>query len=139
MLLYMAARAQLVEEVIRPALADQACVICDRFLLANLVYQGHAGGLEVDDVRAVGRICTHGIEPDCTIVLDMPVDAARSRLGRDLDRMERQDEAYQQRLREGYLAEARRPNSRIVMVRADQPIEDTARDIRAVIQPLLAR
>src|SRR5262245_13895560 len=61
MLLYMAARAQLVDEVIRPALAAGKIVVSDRYLLANVVYQGHAGGLDTDAVRTVGRIATDGI------------------------------------------------------------------------------
>src|SRR5687768_8133459 len=69
MLLYMAARAQLVEEVIRPALAAGKIVVCDRFLLANIVYQGHAGGLDVSDVRQVGAIATDGVLPDCVFLL----------------------------------------------------------------------
>src|SRR5262245_37167265 len=60
MLLYMAARAQLVEEVIRPALEAGKIVVSDRFLLANVVYQGHAGGLDIETVRTVGRVATDG-------------------------------------------------------------------------------
>src|SRR5690554_5277317 len=82
MLLYMAARAQLVEEVIRPALDAGKTVLSDRFLLANLAYQGYAGGLDLESVRAVGQICTGGLMPDLTIVLDLPPAVAYARLGR---------------------------------------------------------
>src|SRR6186713_2549405 len=64
MLLYMASRAQLVEEVIRPALAAGKTVVCDRFLLANVVYQGHAGGLDVSSLWQVGAVATDGLSPD---------------------------------------------------------------------------
>src|SRR5262245_41764155 len=64
MLLYMAARAQLVEEVIRPALAAGKTIVSDRYLLANLVYQGHAGGLDLESVRKVGLVAIDGVEPD---------------------------------------------------------------------------
>ncbi|MEM6799211.1 MAG: dTMP kinase, partial [Planctomycetota bacterium] len=71
MLLYMAARAQLVEQVIRPAIDAKKVVVSDRFLLSNVVYQGHAGGLPVDQLWEVGRVATGGVEPDCTLLLDM--------------------------------------------------------------------
>ena len=70
MLLYMAARAQMTEEVIRPALEQGKTVVSDRYLLANVVYQGHAGGLDVDTLWQVGRIATGGLTVDLAIVLD---------------------------------------------------------------------
>src|SRR5206468_12786864 len=82
MLLYMAARAQLVEEVIRPALAARKTVVSDRFLLANVVYQGHAGGLDVESIWRVGEVATGGLTPDITFLLDMPADEASARIGR---------------------------------------------------------
>src|SRR5437868_3427128 len=87
-LLFMASRAQLVAEVIRPALDSGRAVVCDRYLLANVVYQGHAGGLDVGRLWEVGRLSTGGLEPDLTLVLDLPPDAAASRRGRAPDRME---------------------------------------------------
>ena len=124
MLLYMAARAQLVEEVIRPALAAGKTVVSDRYLMANLVYQGHAGGLDVDTLREVGLIATAGLMPDCVFLLDMPTDAARARLCSDLDRMESRGNDYQTRLREGFLAEAARPENRAVVIDALGRIDD---------------
>src|SRR5258708_930417 len=71
MLLYMAARAQMVDQIIRPALDARKTVVSDRYLLANLVYQGHAGGLEIETIRDVGSVATNGISPDATFVLDI--------------------------------------------------------------------
>ena len=88
MFLYMTARTQLVEEVIKPALASEKTVICDRYLLANIVYQGHAGGLDSEVIRQVGAVATDGISPDLTILLDMDVTNARGRMDRELDRIE---------------------------------------------------
>jgi dTMP kinase len=82
MLLFMASRAQMVEEIIRPALASGHVVICDRFLLATIVYQGYAGGLDPAEVAAMGRSATGGLLPDLTIVLDVRagyLEAARPR------------------------------------------------------------
>src|SRR6516225_4057422 len=78
--LFMASRAQLTAEVIRPALAAGRTVLSDRFLLANVVYQGHAGGLDPDQLWEIGRLATAGLLPDMTIVLDLPVELALSRL-----------------------------------------------------------
>ena len=116
--LFMASRAQLVSEVIRPALADQQIVICDRFVLANVVYQGHAGGLDPELLWSMGRLATRGTEPDLTIVLDLPVGAAQQRRGRPADRMERRDQAFHERVRAGFLAEALRQPDRISIVDA---------------------
>ena len=106
MLLYMAARAQLVDEVIRPALAAGKTVVSDRYLLANIVYQGHAGGLDLEAIRQVGAVAVDGICPDAVFLLDMSPAAADARLRRSLDRMESQGADYRERLRAGFLAEA---------------------------------
>lgn len=132
MLLYMAARAQLTEEVIRPALAAGKTVVCDRYLLANVVYQGHAGGLDVAVLWEVGLIATAGLLPDLTIVLDLPAEKAAARLSRALDRMEQQGDAFHQRVRRGFLDEAARQPERIMVVSADAPIERVQQSIRQV-------
>jgi dTMP kinase len=105
-LLFMASRAELVERVIRPALARGEVVLSDRFLLANVVYQGHAGGLDPADLWAVGRFSTGGLEPDLTIVLDLPVEVARTRRKPSAaDRVESRGDWYFQRVRDGFLYE----------------------------------
>ena len=81
MLIYMASRAQLVDEVIRQALAAGRVVISDRFLLSNIVYQGFAGGLPVEDLWRIGQIATAGLLPDLTLVLDVSPGTARVRVG----------------------------------------------------------
>ncbi|HXT57284.1 MAG TPA: dTMP kinase [Pirellulales bacterium] len=131
MLLYMAARAQLVEEVIAPALAAGKTVVSDRYLLANLVYQGHAGGLDLDELRQIGGVATKGVEPTLSFVLDLPDDVAAARLNRPLDRMEQQGDAFRAALRAGYLAEAGRQPERIVVIDAARSIDAVQTDIRA--------
>src|SRR3989442_8735003 len=75
-MLFMASRAELVARVIRPALEAGRGVVSDRYLLANVVYQGHTGGMSVDDLWEIGRRTTGGLEPDLTLVLDLPVPVA---------------------------------------------------------------
>jgi dTMP kinase len=137
MLLYMAARAQLVEQVIRPALAANKIVVSDRYLLANLVYQGHAGGLDVEAVRRVGLVAIDGTEPDAVFLLDMSPAAADRRLNRELDRMERQGNDYRQRLRDGFLAEAARAQGRIHVIDAGRSVEAVQAEIRQIAGKLL--
>jgi len=139
MFLYMAARAQLVEEVIRPALAAGKVVVADRYLLANVVYQGHAGGLDVPTLWEVGRIATGGLMPDLTMVLDLPAEAAAERLGHDLDRMELQGPEFHARVREGFLEEAQQHPGKIVVIDASQPIERVQADLRLAAQRVLRR
>jgi dTMP kinase len=117
-LLFMASRAQLVEEVIRPALDSGQIVVSDRFLLANVVYQGHAGGLDPQRLWEVGRFATCGLEPDLTIVLDLSLEAAAARRRGAADRVESRDHAYHVRVREGFLAEARLQPDRIAVIDA---------------------
>jgi len=118
MLLYMAARAQLVADVIQPSLARGEWVVSDRYLLANIVYQGHAGGLAPDAIRQVGAVATAGLEPDLVLVLDVDLETAARRLARPLDKLENRGDAFRSRLRAGYLAEAARRPDRIVVVDA---------------------
>lgn len=123
MLLYMAARAQLVEEVIRPALDAGKTVVSDRFVLANIVYQAYAGGLEVDIVRTVGQIAIDGVMPDQVLLLDLDPEVADARVGGEKDRMEQRGLDYRMKLRAGFLQEADLDPGRISVVDASQSVE----------------
>ncbi len=130
MLLYMASRAQLVREIIQPALELGQLVVSDRFLLANVVYQGHAGGLAPEAVWQVGQIATAGIQPDLIVLLDMPADQAAARIDRAPDRMEAKGLDYLRRVRQGFLEEARRQPDRIAIVDASRPPTEVQQSIR---------
>lgn len=119
MFLYMAARAQLVAEVVRPALARGAWVVSDRFLLSNVVYQGHGGGLLPETIWQVGQIATGGLAPDLVLVLDVDLDTAARRMNRPLDKMEDRGDDYRSRLRAGYLHEAAANFARVCVVDAN--------------------
>jgi dTMP kinase len=129
MLLYMAARAQLVKQIIQPALAAGSTVVSDRFLLANVVYQGHAGGLDVPTLWQIGQFVTHGVRPDLTFLLDLPPDSAQGRIQRELDRMEQQGDDFRQRLRAGFLTEAAQRPDRIAVIDAGRSIDQVQADI----------
>jgi dTMP kinase len=139
MLLYMAARAQLVEEVIRPALEQGKIVLSDRYLLANVVYQGHAGGLSVPDLWSVGRLAVAGLMPDLTVVLDLPPASAAARMQRPLDRMEQQGDSFHLRVRQGFLDEARQNPDKTRVIDANRGIDEVQVDLRAAVGRLLKK
>jgi dTMP kinase len=137
MLLYMAARAELVEQTIQPALAAGKTVVSDRYLLANVVYQGHAKGLDVDRLWEIGNFITRDVSPELTFLLDMPASAAQGRIQRALDRMEQHSDDFRERLRSGFLAEAARNSKHIVVIDAGRSIEAVQADIRAAAERIL--
>ncbi len=106
-MLYMASRAQLVSEVIRPALARGVCVLCDRFVSSTIAYQG-AGGADPEEIRRVAEVAVGGVGPDLTVILDLGHDEGlRRAAGRaKQDRMESKGDQFHQRVREMFLAQA---------------------------------
>jgi dTMP kinase len=146
MLLFMASRAQLVEDVVRPALRAGEVVISDRYLLATIVYQGHGGGLGVEDVGRVGLAATGGLLPDLTLVLDVPTAAARSRVGPARDRIEDRSDDYHTRVRDGFLHVAELASrgqcdyypARIAVVDASADLATVAERIRNEVARVLA-
>jgi len=134
MLLYMAARAQLVADVIQPRLNRGEWVVSDRYLLANIVYQGHAGGLDPDTIRQVGAVATAGLEPDLVLVLDVDLNTAARRLARPLDKLENRGDAFRSRLRAGYLAEAAQRPDRIAVVDATGNPAAVQANLRSAIE-----
>jgi dTMP kinase len=103
--LILAARADLVERVIRPALAAGEIVLSDRFTLSTIAYQVAGRGLPAEDITAALRLATGGLEPDLTLVLDVPVEVGRARqrqAGKSQDRFEREGDAFHERVRDAY-------------------------------------
>lgn len=148
MLLFAASRAQLVVEVIGPALARGRIVVCERYLDASLAYQGVARGLGVDLVRAVNDAATGGLRPDLTLLLDLDPETGlrrarsasagpRAEGWEGGDRMERETLAFHARVREGFLALARIEPQRIRVVDARRPVVDVQREITAAVDGLL--
>jgi len=132
LLLYMAARAQLWEEKIAPAVAEGRCVILDRWLSSTFAYQGCAGGFGIENVIKLAQSCLERIQPDLTIVLDVNSDTAAKRLDRTLDRMERKGAEYHRKVRRGFLELAEKYEN-IVTVDATDYIQTVHKKIRQVI------
>ncbi len=134
--LFLAARADLVERVVRPALDDGQVVVADRYDLSTLAYQVAGRGLPRPEVEAALRLATGGLVPDLTLVLDVPVEVGRERQRRarkERDRFEGQDDAFHERVREAY---RRAEGPGIVHIDANQPrktVQDAAwREVAAV-------
>jgi dTMP kinase len=134
MLLYMAARAQMMRELILPALEAGKCVICDRFVSSTLAYQLDGDGLTAEEIRGVGQVAIGGRWPDLTILLDMPVEKSSARLKRDRDRIEQRPMEYHQRVRENYLSQAAHDPKRIRVIAADRTPEAVHADVVKILE-----
>ncbi|MGA7173527.1 MAG: dTMP kinase [Candidatus Dormiibacterota bacterium] len=140
--LFLAARVQLLRELIDPALEAGVVVVCDRYLDSTLVYQGAGRGLDQSQLLELHRLAGADRMPDLTLILDLDVEVARLRSapGRDLDRMEAEPTAYHERVRQGYLALAPKFPERVVVLPADLPLEELAESCwRVTRERLMAR
>jgi len=141
-LLYSTARAQLVRDVIRPALAADAIVIVDRFFDSTLAYQGYGHGADLTQLRAVTAFAVGETRPARTFLLDLPVEAAERRAttrkpGRAWDRFESEARAFHERVREGYLRLAAAEPTRFAVIDADRDEAAVAADVRREVERLL--
>ncbi len=120
MLLYMASRAQLLEERIRPALIRGELILADRFVSSTLAYQGTAGGMTRDEIMDVARVAIGDMWPDDIVIFDVDTATAAKRMNPDLDRMEQKGAEFHERVREGYLQQCREDPARYVTIDARQ-------------------
>jgi len=121
LLLFNASRAQLVKEVIRHGLESGKIVICDRYADSTTAYQSYGRGLDLEMVRMINNIATQGLKPDLTVLLDIMVEEGQARkASKKHDRFEREDTAFHQRVREGYLKLAREEPERWLVIDASQ-------------------
>ena len=135
-LLYCAARAQLIKEVILPALEEGKTVICDRFIDSTFAYQGIARGLGAEYVEQLNKLACNGVEPDLTIFLDLnPKDAFERKGGADKnDRLEQEAFDFHQKVYEGYKLAAKRHPNRIVAIDASSDKFTTQAKIKAYLR-----
>lgn len=141
-LLYSASRAQLVDEVIRPALAAGQVVLCDRYADSTYAYQGYGRGLPLDWLREITDFATDGLRPDLTIYLDLEpsIGLARKVAGRaEMNRLDREQLDFHRRVRAGYLELAGAEPERWRVVAADEPLEAVQAAIRALVAEKLDR
>jgi dTMP kinase len=140
LLLYFASRAQNVDEVIRPALEAGRTVLCDRFTDSTLVYQGCGRGLDTEVVRDLDRIACRGLRPDGTILIDIDIETSlararrrNERTGPDESRIDDEDAAFHERVRNGYLALAKAEPDRITVIDGAHSVADVGQRIREAL------
>ena len=142
-LLFLAARAQVVSNVIRPALEKGVWVLCDRFSDSTFAYQGYGRGIDVELLRQLNDFATQGLIPDMTILLDVPLEVSRSRLlerqantNSSADRIEQAGEEFHRRLREGFLEMAKGAPQRFVVVDSSKELEAVNKNIEEAVLKL---
>ncbi len=145
LLLYAAARAQHIAEIVRPALLSDKVVLCDRFTDATLAYQGDGRGLDRDLILQLNRLAAGDCTPDLTLLFDLPVAIGLGRARqRETDlqdssegRFEREQLDFHQRIRDGYLALAKADPERIKIVDADCPAEQVCQQVNSIVEDYL--
>ncbi len=135
--LYMASRAQLVDEVIRPSLAKGIDVVCDRYYYSTAAYQGAAGKVGIDTVIAMAEKIAKFQKPDVVVLLDLNPELARSRDGIRNDRVENKGLEYQKKVRAGFLKLARRDRKRVRVINASRPAEQVYADVMKAVDRAL--
>tara|TARA_Y100001001_G_scaffold152433_1_gene165052 strand:- start:62 stop:667 length:606 start_codon:yes stop_codon:yes gene_type:complete len=138
LLLFEAARAQLVESVIRPGLDGGTTVICDRYTASTVAYQGHGRGLDLALIQQLNEMATGGLVPDLTVLLDLSPLVGLSRRGAARsDPFESAPQEFQRKVREGYLAQAAEAPERWLVLDGSRPQSELSREIWTKVQPLL--
>jgi dTMP kinase len=138
LLLFAAARAQLTEEAVHPALQSGGIVICDRFTASTVAYQGYGRGLDLDLIHQLNQLATGGLSPDLTILLDLPAEVSLTRIGRaDGDAFHAAPQEFHEKVRQGYLSQAAQDPARWLVLDAARPRRELSREIWAKVQPLL--
>ncbi len=138
--LFSASRAQLVTEVIKPALLQSKIVICDRYVDSTTAYQGYGRGLTIGAVKTINRVATTDVMPKKTFFLDITVQEMLSRRTAskaDTDRMEMSGEEFFNRVRSGYHALAKEEPERFVVINAKQPIETVHEQVWKTVEEML--
>jgi len=139
LMLFNASRAQLLHEVVRPALKLGKVVICDRYADSTIAYQGYGRKIDIDAIKNTNEIATRGLKPDLTILLDIPVSEGFARkTGQEPDRFEKETRAFHQRVRKGYLQLAAEEPQRWLVIDASLPKEKIKQIIWEKVSSLLS-
>lgn len=138
MLLYMAARAEFVSHIVKPALEKGKIVISDRFLDSTVAYQGYGHGMDLKVINSIGKLVCQGKTPDLTIILDIASEKGLRRAGKVRDRIERRSLSYHRKVRRGYLRLAKRYPKRIKVIKVENnSINHNQKTIRELTEKAL--
>ena len=140
LLLMFAARAEHLDKIIRPAIERGTWVLCDRFTDATYAYQGGGRGLASDQIAILEQLVQHGLQPDLTILLDLPVETGLERAGQRgaPDRFENEASEFFEKVRNAYLERAKQDSQRFRVVDASRPLQEVQQDISRILDELIA-
>ena len=137
MLLYLADRAQHIEEIVLKSVNEGINVLCDRCIDSTVAYQGYGRNGDIERINFLNKIAMQGIEPDLTLVFDVDIETAQKRVGKDKDRLEKESLEFHKRVKNGYLELAKKFPNRIKVINSNQTIEEVFEDVKKTIDEIL--
>lgn len=132
--LFLADRAQNIDIIVKPAIAQGKIVLCDRHTDSTVAYQGYGRGLDIDEINKLNNLATDGKKPDLTFVFDVDIETSMRRVGKEKDRMESSGKDFFNRVRQGYLKLAKLEPNRIKVVDSTKSIEEVHQKVIEIIE-----
>lgn len=137
MLMYLADRAQHVEEVIQKNVQENKIVLCDRYTDSTIAYQGYARGGDIEKIKFLNELATNKYEPDLTFVFDVESEVAQKRVGETKDRLEKEGLEFHKKVRFGYLELAKKYPNRIKVIDSNKSIDEVFEQVKKIIDEIL--
>ncbi len=135
--LFLADRAQHIEQIVKPAVLEGKIVLCDRHTDSTVAYQGYGRGLNLNEINYLNNLATGGLKPDLTVVFDVDIETSMARVGSEKDRMETSGTEFFNRVRNGYLEIAKQEPERVKVLNAAKSIDAVFSDLLKLVTPLL--
>lgn len=135
--LYLADRAQHIEEIVTKNVNEGKIVLCDRCIDSTVAYQGYGRGGDIEKINFLNEIATNGKKPDLTLLFDVDIETAQTRVGKTKDRLEKESLEFHERVRKGYLALAEKFPERIKTVNANEAIDTVFSNVKKIINEIL--
>ncbi len=135
--LFLADRAQHIEQIVKPAVSEGKIVLCDRHTDSTVAYQGYGRGLNLEEIHYLNTLATGGLKPDLTVVFDVDIETSLSRVGSEKDRMEAAGIDFFNRVRNGYLEIAKQEPQRVKVIDAAKSIDEVFNDLLKLVTPLI--
>jgi len=134
--LFLADRAQNIDNIVKPAIEAGKIVLCDRHTDSTIAYQGYGRGVDLQQLKMLNNLATGGFKPDLTYVFDIDVETSQKRVGKVKDRMEAAGVEFHNRVREGYLAIAKDEPSRVRVINSTDTIENIFEQVKAIFNSI---
>lgn len=135
--LFLADRAQHIEKLVLPAIAEGKIVLCDRHTDSTIAYQGYGRGGNIEQIKMLNNLATQGLKPDLTLIFDVSEEIAQTRVGAEKDRMESAGNEFHKRVRNGYLEIAKQEPSRVKVIDANLSIEEVFQQVKKYIDEII--